>query len=70
VSTDKTPDLRRLAERVLRIEAEAILGLIPKLDERFERAVEVLRACGGRLIVTGMGKSGLIGRKIASTLAS
>ncbi len=70
MSTDKTPDLRRLAERVLRIEAEAILGLIPKLDERFERAVEVLRACGGRLIVTGMGKSGLIGRKIASTLAS
>jgi arabinose-5-phosphate isomerase len=70
VSTDKTPDLRRLAERVLRIEAEAILGLIPKLDERFERAVEVLRACGGRVIVTGMGKSGLIGRKIASTLAS
>jgi arabinose-5-phosphate isomerase len=70
VSADKTPDLRRLAERVLRIEAEAILGLIPKLDERFERAVEVLRACGGRVIVTGMGKSGLIGRKIASTLAS
>ena len=70
MSADKTPDLRRLAERVLRIEAEAILGLIPKLDERFERAVEVLRACGGRVIVTGMGKSGLIGRKIASTLAS
>ncbi len=60
----------RLAERVLRIEAAAILGLIPKLDERFERAVEMLRACGGRVIVTGMGKSGLIGRKIAATLAS
>ena len=66
----KRPDLRRLAERVLRIEAEAILGLIPKIDERFERAVELLRGCGGRVIVTGMGKSGLIGRKIAATLAS
>jgi arabinose-5-phosphate isomerase len=63
-------DLRRLAERVLRMEAEAILGLIPKLDERFDRAVELLHACAGRVIVTGMGKSGLIGRKIASTLAS
>ena len=70
MSAEKTPDLRRLAERVLRIEAEAILGLIAKLDERFERAVELLRACAGRVIVTGMGKSGLIGRKIAATLAS
>jgi arabinose-5-phosphate isomerase len=70
VSADEKPDLRRLAERVLRVEAEAILGLIPKLDERFERAVELLRGCGGRVIVTGMGKSGLIGRKIAATLAS
>jgi arabinose-5-phosphate isomerase len=70
VSAEKKPDLRRLAERVLRIEADAILGLIPKLDERFERAVELLRGCGGRVIVTGMGKSGLIGRKIAATLAS
>lgn len=64
------PDLRRLAERVLRLEAEAILGLIPKLDARFDRAVELLHRCSGRVIVTGMGKSGLIGRKIAATLAS
>ena len=70
MSADRTPNLRQLAERVLRIEADAILGLIPKLDVRFERAVEVLRACAGRVIVTGMGKSGLIGRKIAATLAS
>ncbi len=70
MSVEKKPDLRRLAERVLRIEADAILGLIPRLDERFERAVELLRACSGRVIVTGMGKSGLIGRKIAATLAS
>jgi arabinose-5-phosphate isomerase len=63
-------DLRRLAERILRIEANAILGLIPRMDERFERAVALLRSCGGRVIVTGMGKSGLVGRKIAATLAS
>jgi arabinose-5-phosphate isomerase len=61
---------RRLAERVLRLEAEAILGLIPKLDEQFDRAVELLHGCRGRVIVTGMGKSGIIGRKIAATLAS
>jgi len=59
-----------LAERVLRIEAEAILGVIPKLDERFDHAVQLLHACTGRAIVTGMGKSGLDGRKIAATLAS
>ena len=63
-------DVRRLAERVLRVEADAILGLIPKLDERFERAVDLLHGRSGRVIVTGIGKSGLIGRKIAATLAS
>ncbi len=63
-------DLRRLAERVLRIEAEAILGLVAKVDERFEHAVELLHRCAGRVIVSGMGKSGLVGRKIAATLAS
>ena len=63
-------DLRRLAERVLRLEAEAILGLIPKLDASFDRAVELLHGCAGRVIVTGMGKSGHVGRKIAATLAS
>jgi arabinose-5-phosphate isomerase len=64
------PDLRRLAERVLRLEAEGILGLVAKLDDRFDRAVDLLHCCTGRVIVTGMGKSGLIGRKIAATLAS
>ena len=58
------------AQRVLRIEADAIAGLIERLDERFERAVEIIFACRGRVIVTGMGKSGLIGRKISATLAS
>jgi len=63
-------DVRALAERVLRLEADAILGVIPKLDERFDRAVALLHACAGRVIVSGMGKSGLVGRKIAATLAS
>jgi arabinose-5-phosphate isomerase len=58
------------AERVLRLEAEGILGLIGKLDESFDRAVATLHAAAGRVIVTGIGKSGIIGRKIAATLAS
>jgi arabinose-5-phosphate isomerase len=70
VSAERAPDVRKIAERVLRLEADAILGLIPKLDESFERAIELLRGCAGRVIVTGMGKSGLVGRKIAATLAS
>ena len=63
-------DVRAIAARVLRMEADAILGLVAKLDARFEAAIELLRACSGRIIVTGMGKSGIIGRKIAATLAS
>jgi len=58
------------AKRVLRIEADAIAGLIDRLDARFERTVEILHDCKGRVVVTGLGKSGLIGRKIAATLAS
>jgi arabinose-5-phosphate isomerase len=59
-----------LAERVLRLEAESVLALVPRLDDRFVDAVGLLHRCRGRVIVTGMGKSGLIGRKIAATLAS
>lgn len=58
------------AKRVLRIEADAILALIPRLDERFDRAVEILRDSRGRVALTGMGKSGSIAQKIASTMAS
>jgi arabinose-5-phosphate isomerase len=58
------------AKRVLRIEADAIAGMIERLDERFERAVELLHQCKGRVVVTGLGKSGLIGRKTAATFAS
>jgi arabinose-5-phosphate isomerase len=62
--------LLALAERVLRLEADSILGLCARLDARFVEAVRLLHRSTGRVIVTGMGKSGLIGRKIAATLAS
>jgi arabinose-5-phosphate isomerase len=58
------------ARRVLRIESEAIAGLIGRLDARFDQAVELLFSCEGRIVVTGLGKSGLIGRKIAATFSS
>lgn len=58
------------AKKVLEIEAEAIYALVSRIDARFTRAVDLLFGCRGRVVVTGMGKSGLIGRKIASTLAS
>jgi len=62
--------LLAMADRVLRLEAESITALRARLDERFVEAVGLLRRCRGRVIVTGMGKSGIIGRKIAATLAS
>ena len=62
--------LRALARRVLEIEADAVRALVAKVDQHFTAAVRLLERCTGRVIVTGMGKSGLIGRKIAATLAS
>ncbi|HXG56953.1 MAG TPA: KpsF/GutQ family sugar-phosphate isomerase [Vicinamibacterales bacterium] len=59
-----------LARKVLETEAAAILGLVERLDGGFERAVQLLFECRGRVIVTGMGKSGIICRKIAATLSS
>jgi arabinose-5-phosphate isomerase len=61
---------RETARRVLEIEAEAIRELIPRLGESFDRAVELLFACTGRVVATGMGKSGIIAQKISATLAS
>jgi arabinose-5-phosphate isomerase len=61
---------RETARKVLEIEADAIRELIPRLDDSFDRAVDTLLACPGRVVVTGMGKSGLIGQKISATLAS
>jgi arabinose-5-phosphate isomerase len=69
VSTDTATSLE-LARKVLRIEAAAILGLVDRLNGDFERALQLLFECRGRVIVTGMGKSGIICRKIAATLSS
>lgn len=75
METDAPPDLvvrspREVAAEVLETEAAAIRGLLPQLDERFDRAVDLLRSCAGRVVCTGMGKSGLVLKKIAATLSS
>jgi arabinose-5-phosphate isomerase len=57
-------------KRVHDIEARAIASLVDRLDDRFTQAVEILFVCSGKVVVSGMGKSGLIGQKIAATLAS
>lgn len=59
-----------IAKQVLKIEAEAVARLADRLDGNFDKSVEMMLACRGRVIVTGMGKPGLIGRKISATLAS
>jgi arabinose-5-phosphate isomerase len=61
---------QNLGKAVLINEAEAIQALIDRIDQRFETACEMILACTGRIVVTGMGKSGHIGNKIAATLAS
>ena len=59
-----------LARKVLQTEAAAVLALADRLDDRFVEAAHLVSTCRGRLIVTGMGKSGIIGRKIAATFSS
>ncbi len=68
--TEKTEQLLHAGKRTLRMEAEAIQALEPRLGQDFVRACEIIFECKGRTIVTGMGKSGHIGNKIAATLAS
>lgn len=58
------------AKRVLKIEADSINSLIERIGENFLQAIDILFFCEGRVVVTGMGKSGIIGKKIAATLAS
>jgi len=60
----------KLGQAVIETEAQAVFELASRLDERFETACELLLACKGRIVVTGMGKSGHIGNKIAATLSS
>jgi arabinose-5-phosphate isomerase len=70
IPKDATSSALELARRVLAIEADAVRALIARLDERFLAAVSLILACKGRVIVSGIGKSGHIARKIASTLSS
>jgi arabinose-5-phosphate isomerase len=63
-------DIVDIAKKVLKIEADAVSALIEKLNSDFEKAVEIIFSSRGRVVVTGMGKSGLVGKKIAATLAS
>ena len=66
----KINTVRQYASQCLHDEAEAIVGLIPQLDDNFDKAVELMYNCKGKIIVTGVGKSGNIGAKIAATLSS
>ena len=61
---------REIAIQAIKDEAGAVMGLIPQLDESFDKAVELILNCKGKVIVTGVGKSGHIGAKIAATLSS
>ncbi len=63
-------DLKEYAKQVIQSEAEAVLAMAEKLDENFNKAVSAIQECPGRVIVAGMGKSGLIGKKIAATFNS
>jgi len=69
-STTASASPRAVARQVIEIEAAAVRGLLSQLDESFDRAVELLKSCTGRVVCTGMGKSGLILQKIAATLSS
>ncbi|MFC1769656.1 SIS domain-containing protein [Nitrospirota bacterium] len=70
MAEERPLDLLEEARRVLKVEADAINRMSVRLDEGFSRAVELIHSSQGRVIITGMGKSGLIGKKIAATFAS
>ena len=69
-SENRLKNSLKYGERCIREEAQALLDLIPQLDKNFERAVDLIYHCRGKVIVTGVGKSGNIGAKIAATLSS
>ncbi|HEX6693501.1 MAG TPA: KpsF/GutQ family sugar-phosphate isomerase [Longimicrobiales bacterium] len=69
-ATAERADLRAAARKVIRQEADAIAALEARIDDDFMRAVELLRDANGRVIVSGIGKSGIIARKIAATMTS
>jgi len=63
-------DIINQAKNILKIESEAVSSLINRIDESFIQAIEIMHSCHGKVVVSGMGKSGIIGKKIAATLAS
>lgn len=65
-----TDEMIETAVNVLQIEAQAILRLLDRIDQRFEQAVQLILSCKGKVVTTGMGKSGAIARKLAATFAS
>lgn len=67
---EKLKHVREYAVRCIRDEAQAVLDLLPQLDDNFDKAVDLMYRCRGKVIVTGVGKSGHIGAKIAATLSS
>ena len=67
---ERLKNVRQYAKQCLEDEAQALLELIPQLDENFDKAVNMIYNCKGKIIVTGVGKSGHIGAKIAATLSS
>ena len=67
---EKMKHVREYAAQCIKDEAEALLELVPQLDENFDKSVELIISCRGKVIVTGVGKSGHIGAKIAATLSS
>ena len=69
-SSEKTQSLIERAKRVLKIESDSVAGLIDRIDDTFANVVRALDECQGHVVVTGMGKSGLIGQKIAATFSS
>ena len=62
--------IKKVAKEVIRIEANSVSQIVERIDDKFESAVQAIMECDGRLIIMGMGKSGLISQKIASTMAS
>jgi arabinose-5-phosphate isomerase len=67
---DSVSTILDIAKKVLKTEAEAVNALIEKLDNKFEKALNIIYSSRGKVVLTGMGKSGLVGKKIAATLAS
>lgn len=63
-------DYLALAKNVVQLEIDALFGMMQKLDSDFSKAIEIIRAARGRVVVVGMGKSGIVGKKIAATMAS